>query len=216
MDYRIIILDFDGVIVESNPIKHRAFAELFKDYPYKLKEIMDYHLAHNAVNRHDKFRYIMENILRRTYEPKLTEIWAKRFSELTRTAIINCPYVKGALDFIQCFQAVYPIYLASATPQDELQVILEGRKIYGYFKKVFGAPTSKLEMFQVIADAEKARPENLLFIGDSSEDWEIARQFGCGFIARKSEHRMPTSGTKVFNDLAEMKPYVQNILKRKI
>lgn len=52
---RAIVLDFDGVIVESLDIKTRAFRDLFSDYPQHLDKIMSYHLAHNAISRYIKF-----------------------------------------------------------------------------------------------------------------------------------------------------------------
>ena len=34
MRFKIIVLDFDGTLIESVGIKDQAFKELFKDYPY--------------------------------------------------------------------------------------------------------------------------------------------------------------------------------------
>jgi HAD superfamily hydrolase (TIGR01549 family) len=181
MAVKALVLDFDGVVVESNDIKHRAMAELFKGYPEKLKEIMAYHLSHNAVNRHEKFRYIMEKIFKKEFDPKLAKEWADKFSALTRQEIISCPYVPGTHEFIELNYTKYPIYLASATPLDELRLILEGRGILKYFKGVYGAPLPKTEMFRDIAEKEGIRPQEMLFIGDSPEDRESAEKFGCLF-----------------------------------
>jgi phosphoglycolate phosphatase-like HAD superfamily hydrolase len=178
-----LVLDFDGVVVESNDIKHRAMAELFKGYPEKLDEIMAYHLSHNAVNRHEKFRYIMEKIMGRKYDQDLAKKWAEEFSRLTREAIINCPFVAGAKEFINYFGSRYPLYLASATPQDELFLILEGRGLNGTFTGVYGAPQPKMEIFKDIIAKEGLKSAEMLFIGDSPEDEQVARKFGCGFIA---------------------------------
>ena len=60
---KTIIFDFDGVIVESAEIKTKAFKELFTDYPQKIEEIVQYHLANGGISRYVKFRYIYEQIL---------------------------------------------------------------------------------------------------------------------------------------------------------
>ncbi len=212
MAIRVIVLDFDGVVVESNNIKHQAFSELFSVFPDYHEEIMVYHLAHNAVNRHDKFRYIMENILKRKYDKKLAEKWATRFSKLTRDSIINCPYVAGAMEFIRCFYDKYPVYLASATPLDELKIILRRRGILKYFKHVYGAPASKIEMFKDIKKKEKVKPDEILYIGDSREDYDAGSEFGCVFIARTGSYDFEGLGIKSFKNMFEITSFVLNYI----
>jgi len=199
VDIKVIVLDFDGVIVESNNIKHQAFSELFQEYPMHYEKIMAYHLAHNHVDRHAKFKYIMENILGQKYNKDLALLWAEKFSEMTRKKIIECPSVRGAMDFLECFSGKYPLYLASATPLDELEIILRGRGLTGYFKEIFGAPMLKKEMFENIMRIEKVDSEDILFIGDSLEDQAVADKFGCKFIALTSGSEFGASNS--FNNM---------------
>lgn len=214
MAVRVIVLDFDGVIVESNAIKHQAFSELFSVFPERREEIMAYHLSHNAVNRHEKFRYIMEKILKQKYDKKLAKKWALKFSELTRDKIIRCPYVAGALEFIKYFSGRYPLYLASATPLDELKVILKERGILQHFKSAYGAPTPKIEMLTDIAKKEMVKPSEILYIGDSRDDYVASREVGCTFIGRISEHDFGISNVKSFKNMLEIKIYVLNSLTK--
>jgi len=211
MPVKVIVLDFDGVIVESNKIKHQAFSELFSGFP-EHNEIMSYHLSHNAVNRHAKFRHIIENILKKKYDEKLAKKWALKFSELTRDKIIKCPYVDGAVDFIDYFSNRYPLYIASATPLDELKIILEGRGISQYFKGVYGAPMPKTEMLRDIAQKESAVPKEILYIGDSREDYETSSELGCVFIARISGHDFNAPEVKNFKNMSEIKTYITDYL----
>src|SRR3972149_6572095 len=109
----------------------------------------------------------MEKILKQSYDKKLAEDWATRFSKLTRDRIIQCPYVAGALEFIQYFSGRYPLYVASATPIDELNIILQKREIQHYFNRCYGAPASKKTMLEYITNDEKVIPGDILYIGDS-------------------------------------------------
>ena len=81
MVIKVIVLDFDGVIVESVGIKTEAFRELFRDSP-QVEEIYQYHLANNALSRFEKFPYICENILGRKYTEEMgmedTRNWFSR------------------------------------------------------------------------------------------------------------------------------------------
>ena len=101
MKFKTIILDFDGTIVESVGIKDQAFRELFRGYPECLDRIMDYHLAHNATIRYDKFQYITENILGQVYTEEAKQRLSGQFSDLVFERIVNCPYVNGARDFLE-------------------------------------------------------------------------------------------------------------------
>jgi beta-phosphoglucomutase-like phosphatase (HAD superfamily) len=58
-----LILDFDGVIVESIPLKAVTFRKVFSFAPEHLDEIIEFHLENGVKSRYDKFRYIYGNIL---------------------------------------------------------------------------------------------------------------------------------------------------------
>ena len=209
MKIKVIILDFDGVVVESNDIKHQAFSEMFKEYPEHYEQIMNYHRAHNHVNRYEKFRHIIENILEKEYTQQDIDEMAIRFAELTRNKIINCPFVEGADEFIQHFYSnQYPLYIASATPLDELKRILKDRKLLQYFKGIYGAPTPKKEMLANVAQKEKISPDEVLFIGDSFEDYQVATETGVSFIARISDYDFSDIDVASFKTMSEMKSYL--------
>jgi HAD superfamily hydrolase (TIGR01549 family) len=207
---KVIILDFDGVVVESNSIKHNAFSELFQEYPEHHDRIMQYHFAHNHVNRHAKFKYITEKILKQKYTQRMGKKLAARFSGLTREKIINCPFVEGALDFIQHFYKKNPLYIASATPLDELRVILRSRELLGYFKSIYGAPISKAKMFSEIIRKENVSPDEVLFIGDSPEDYKVAQEVGIHFLARGDRKTFTEAWVKCFRSMSEIKSYLLN------
>lgn len=211
MNVRAIILDFDGVVVESNNIKRQAFSEMFKKYTDQYEQIIRYTNTHNHVNRHDKFKYIVEEILHQEFTKKRSDEMASQFSTLTRDKIIQCPFVEGAYEFIKYFSsAQYPLYIASATPFDELKIILNARKLYNYFNVVYGAPMPKKEMFRDVIQREAILPKELLFIGDSIEDYKVAEESGISFIGRISDYDFKGLKVKSFKTMSEIKSYIVN------
>ena len=60
---KVIALDFDGTLVESNNIKDRAFETIFCEWPEHTEIMMNWHLAHNSTERREKFRYFVEEVL---------------------------------------------------------------------------------------------------------------------------------------------------------
>jgi phosphoglycolate phosphatase-like HAD superfamily hydrolase len=207
MKIKAIALDFDGVIVESNEIKHRAFSQIFAQSP-RYEQIMSYHYSHNHVCRQDKFRHILGNILKKSFQEADVAQLSKEFSELTRKEIITCPFVAGAEDFIKYFASKYPLYMASATPIDELMIITAARELNRYFKGIYGAPTKKAGIFADIFKKEKIAPADLLFIGDSKEDFDVAVHSGLQFIARVNGNSFQDIKAPKFKDLYEIKAFI--------
>ncbi|MFH1379214.1 MAG: HAD hydrolase-like protein [bacterium] len=207
----VIVLDFDGVIVESNNIKHEAFAEIFSSYPDHYDEMMRYHRAHNHVSRQEKFKFIMEHILNIKDNNKGIDDLIQTFSSITRQRIITCPYVAGAVEFITHFSSRSSLYMASATPLEELRIIIRERGLTVYFNNIYGAPTKKDVMFSEIIKIEKIKPDELVFIGDSCEDYEAACTAGVQFIARKTDFDFSKFSIPICKDMCEVKLYLEGM-----
>jgi len=99
--FKVIALDFDGTLVESNNIKDQAFKTIFSDWPDHQETMMEWHLAHNAIDRREKFSYFVKDVLDLPDQDELIAELTKRFSMLTRQSIIDCPLVQGVKDFLE-------------------------------------------------------------------------------------------------------------------
>ncbi len=210
MKFKVIILDFDGTIVESVGIKDQAFETLFKEYPDKLDEIMKYHLSHNAIIRFEKFRYITEHILKQKYDEDVKRRLSQRFSELVFKRIIDCPYVSGTIEFLDYYHEILPLYLVSVSPEDELDKILTARDLKKYFKKVYPSSWKKSEAMEDILRKEKLTPNETLFIGDSLEDYESARSTNILFIGRYSGRSFQGARINIFNDFIAIGAFLKD------
>jgi phosphoglycolate phosphatase-like HAD superfamily hydrolase len=100
--------------------------------------------------------------------------------------------------------------LVSATPQLDLEQIIEARGLNEYFKRVCGAPIKKVETLQGIMITEKVSVNGILFIGDSPEDQQSAIDSGISFIGRKSDRDLNDSIHPVFTDFDQIKKHFRN------
>jgi phosphoglycolate phosphatase-like HAD superfamily hydrolase len=211
---KAIILDFDGVILESVDIKTGAFRELFSRYTADVEPVVAYHLKNNGVSRFVKFRYIWENMLNRSYDDSVRDRLGKEFSEIVTSKVIECPFVAGALDFLNMFHRKVPLYVASAVPEEELAAIVKGKEIAAYFDKVYGfPPTPKSRAVEDVMARETASSKEILFIGDSRQDLKVALESGVFFIARKNKEDFKDSGIPVFYDMKEITDYIADNLE---
>lgn len=209
MKFKVIIFDFDGVLLESVEIKDYAFKTLFKDYPEHLDEIMEYHLSNNATVRFDKFKYITENILGKSYNKGTERSLSKIFSGLVFRSLVDCPFVLGAKEILDSYQDKIPIYLASRSPADELDKILETRKLKKYFKKIYAVPWLKPDAIRDIRERENITHEDIVFVGDSDEDLQAARSTGVFFIGRDSGKSFYEADIPIFKDMFEVKDFLR-------
>ena len=213
MRFKVIILDFDGTIVESVGIKDAAFRELFKGFPEHIDEIMAYHLSHNATIRFEKFEFIYRNILNQPYSEGIKENLSKRFSQLVFDKIAECAYVDGALEFLDYFGNIVPLYLVSMSPEDELGKILKKRGLTQYFKKVYPSSWKKGDAINDILRREDALPHETVFVGDAYEDYAAARSVNAFFIGRNSNKSFRGVNITVYKDMLDIKRFLHTIIK---
>lgn len=181
---RAIVFDFDGVILESGNIKTEAFLELFGEYPQFQAAILQYHLDNLGVSRYDKFEWIYRELLHRPLAAAEREWLGGRFSEIVLDKILACPFVPGALDALKLFQGLYPLFVASGTPQEELDMIVQRRGLATYFTGVWGTPRKKAEIIRSVLKHYEWRPEQVLMVGDGTSDYQAAVATGVAFVAR--------------------------------
>ncbi len=209
MKFKVLIFDFDGVLLESVEIKDYAFKTLFKDYPEHLEKIMEYHLSNNATVRFEKFKYITEKILGKSYNKGTEKRLSKIFSSLVFRSLVECPFVLGAEEILDFFQDKISIYLASRSPAAELEKILEIRKLKKYFKKIYAVPWLKPDAIRDIMDRENIIPENIVFVGDSDEDLRAAQSTGVFFIGRDSGKSFHEASIPIFKDMFEVRDFLR-------
>jgi len=202
-----LILDFDGVIVESIPLKTAAFRKVFSFAPPEhFDEIIAFHLENGGMSRYDKFRYIYANILHEPLAPEQEERLASEYVGLIFESMLTVPYVKGAEELLEGCSQRLPLYIVSATPEGEMHEIARRRDLTKYFVRIYGSPKTKAECIREILAETGASSEEALFVGDAPNDWDAARATGVRFVAR-----IPPGDPDRFAGRPEVEGIVENL-----
>lgn len=191
MEAVAIMFDFDGVIVDSVGIKADAFVDLFREYPSHSLAIRKYHYANGGLSRLDKIRHIHRNILCRDLTVADEERLSITFSNMVVDRVVASSYMPGAVEALQHYYARYKLFIISGTPECEIRMIVKRRGLKKYFSGVFGTPVRKSEHAKRIMKEHNLLPGDVVFVGDSLEDYRAAeacdiRFVGC--VRSKSEN----------------------------
>jgi beta-phosphoglucomutase len=193
---KVVVLDFDGVILESLDVKTEAFRSLFEGERDHVDRIVQLHVDNPGVSRYDKFRTIYRDFLDRRLDDEEMSRLDERFSELVFERVVACEFVAGARSFLERASRDHDLYVASATPEEELKRIVEARGLSQFFAGVGGSPRTKAEIVRAVLANRGIEPSEAVFVGDALTDLEAARATGVPFVAR-----VPAAGPDPFGDL---------------
>ena len=201
-----IVFDFDGVILESTEIKTQAFIDIFSEETDHLDSIIKHHLENMGISRHEKFRYIYKNILKRDLTQEHAEKLAEMFSISVWKHILDCPEVPGVVDFLEIYSENCLFFIASGTPEDELKQVVEKRQLDNYFSGVYGSPRLKPEIIRGIIQEWNLKTHEMLFIGDALTDLNAAKECAISFIGRiaATGNNFTNENVKTIHDFREL------------
>tara|TARA_Y200000002_G_scaffold131739_1_gene108551 strand:+ start:34773 stop:35438 length:666 start_codon:yes stop_codon:yes gene_type:complete len=197
--YKSVIFDCDGVVLQSNKIKTKAFADTLKFENKNLVDIfISYHLQNGGVSRYEKFKYFYKNIKKDSNYVYKTNIAVKKYASKVFNHLVSIDYVPGFLDVLNYFnKKKIPCYIVSGGDQQELHKVFKMRRIFTKFEKILGSPLSKFKNAEYLFELNLIDKPSLLF-GDSLIDLKIANKYEIDFcfIKQFSEWKFGISVSK--------------------
>lgn len=183
MPLKCLVFDCDGVLLDSVPVKTRAFARLAEPYgPEARDRFVMFHAVHGGVSRYRKFEWFFREVLGRDITPEESSAWGKKFSEYALDEVRKCEMIPGALETLKKWQDRLPMYVCSGTPAEELGLVITERGLASFFNGIYGTPPAKAQLLQqIIREQPLITPDEALMVGDSITDFDAAEQAGCLF-----------------------------------
>ncbi len=186
--YSAYIFDFDGVIKDSVKVKSEAFVQLYESEGNEFQQKVEkYHLANGGISRYVKFKVWNEWLGRSTSEEAIDEL-AKKFAQLVIDNVVLSPYVNGALAAVEAASNKALTFIATGTPDDEINLILSQLELGGFFHEVHGSSRKKSVIVKDILKRFLLSPSDVLFIGDAQTDYQAASEHGLDFYLRKTDY----------------------------
>lgn len=189
-----VFFDFDGVILDSVHVKTEAFGDLYAEHGDGIRQaVIDYHVANGGVSRFDKFRYYHEELLGITMTDALMDDLCARFNELSLSRVMEAAFIPGAEATLRSLKAAgIPAFIASGTPQKELEATVAGRELTPYFVELHGSPRKKGDIVEDVLERYGYDPSRCVFIGDALADRDAAVRHDMPFVG------VVTNGESIF------------------
>ena len=182
-EIKLIITDFDGVILKSENAKNEAFEECFSIFPAPIfKEFIEYHRNNITIGRYAKFEFFYDKILKIGYSEENEKFISERFNNIVFNKVVLSPFLPGVKEFIINYSKCIPIIIISGTPKEELIKILDYLKISRYFINIFSIPPIKSDIVAKVLKLYKLKSENVVYLGDMNNDLLAAQKNKVPFI----------------------------------
>jgi len=182
--YKTLVLDCDGVVLNSNKTKVNAYFEVAKRNgatDAQAQALVDHHVQKGSFPRNGKIEYYLREILKQEVTDEVMQQYMHTFDEILDKTLMDCEVSPGLQALREASQHSQWMLL-SGGDQRELRTIFARRNLAHLFDAgIFGGPDTK----DLVLAREKANG-NLqlpaLFIGDSKYDFEAATRAGLDFV----------------------------------
>jgi phosphoglycolate phosphatase-like HAD superfamily hydrolase len=184
-----IFWDFDGVIMDSMPVRNRGFELVLKEFPNEQVELlMQFHLKNGGLSRYVKFRHFFEEIRGEKVTEEEIKEWAKKFSGIMREELVRpALLIDDSLNFIKENYGKYNMHIVSGSDGEELRYLCEKLEISRYFISIHGSPVPKKELVHSLLIKHEYEGDDTILIGDSINDYEAAEINDIDFCGYNNE-----------------------------
>ena len=182
--YKTLVLDCDGVVLNSNKTKVNAYFEVAKRHgatDEQAQALVNHHVQKGSFPRNGKIEYYLKEIRKQEVTPALIQAYLHTFDEILDRTLMDCEIAPGLNALRQATQQSKWMLL-SGGDQRELRTIFARRDLAPLFDAgIFGGPDTKdIVLAREIENGNLQLPA--LFVGDSKYDFEAATRAGLDFV----------------------------------
>jgi phosphoglycolate phosphatase-like HAD superfamily hydrolase len=205
-----LLLDFDGVLIDSDPVKDAAFEYIFREYPNQFQDFLPFHRENGGVSRYEKIRYFHEKLLGESIDEKKVNEVAQEFSDYVLEQLCQPRYlIEDSCSRLPIISKIIPIHIVSASDEIELKKICEAHKISPYFRSIHGSPGTKSEIVGRVFEQNSYSKKNTVLVGDSINDFLAAREHGIKFFGYNSS-RLEAENCDYLSGFSELCEFLES------
>lgn len=208
MNYKLVIFDCDGVLVDSEGIAARVFTEEVQKLGYQLS-IEEFHRVLAGGNLNKSIAYV-EKQLGKTVPTDFVATYRKQSFEAFEKEIQPIEGIENILK-----QLSKPFCLASNAPRSKIELNLNKTKLISYFQdRIFSAYELEIwkpdpQFYLTVAKTMGYSPEDCIVVEDSRYGVRAAHQAGIrvlGYAAGNLEktEELKREGAQIIQHMSEL------------
>jgi phosphoglycolate phosphatase len=178
-----VFLDFDGVIMDSMGLKLDSYCHAFEDFGFGREAIRKLQLASAGLSRYKTIPLMYASLAGEPMPEELYLLCLARFSEHDDASRGKMALKQGTPEFLEAARLwEMPLAIITGTPQEVIDRTMDHFDLRRHFKRVCGAPGSKLQHLERLLGEFDLAPSRCLFVGDAIKDQEAAVAAGVPFV----------------------------------
>jgi phosphoglycolate phosphatase-like HAD superfamily hydrolase len=182
-EYKTLVFDCDGVVLNSNFLKIDAYFATAKNFgasDAEAQALVDYHIRLGGISRFVKFDYFLKEIVHQPVTEAVIQALLADFGQEVERRLLDCEIAPG-LEALRQETPSSRWVMVSGGDQNELRKILSLRGIASLFDAgIFGSPDNKDVILAREFSGNLEFPA--VFFGDSRYDHEASTHAGLDFV----------------------------------
>jgi len=181
--YKTLVFDCDGVLLNSNKIKTRAFYLAALPYGEQAAQALaDYHVSNGGISRYKKFEYFLSRILGAPDpDESMLERLLDAYADEAWRGLLSCE-VAGGIAALRDKTEGSRWLVVSGGDQEEIRRLFARRDLARFFDGgIFGSPDPKDRILQREMQTGNIR-KPAVFLGDTRYDHQAAKNAGLDFV----------------------------------
>ena len=183
-EYKTLVFDCDGVVLNSNQLKIQAYHDVaikFGASEVQAQALVDHHVNLGGISRYPKFEYFLRDIMQQSVTEKTMQTLLNSFTAEVKRLLTDCE-IAPDLMLVREANPNAKWMIISGGDQVELRDIFKRRGIDKLFDAgIYGSPDNKdVILAREIEIGNIAKPA--LFIGDSRYDHQASTNAGLDFV----------------------------------
>lgn len=180
--YDFIIFDCDGVLMDTNLLKCKAFGQAVEGYPSHIVENFVNHCKNTfGISRYVKFKEFFSEFAKEPFQEEKYTIFLNKYANLCKEGYGFANLTPGCEHLLlELSNLNKNVYVASGSDEKELNEVFIDRNLREYFKGIYGSPKTKSECTSIILKSNANK--KAVFIGDALSDMKCAKEHNIDFI----------------------------------
>lgn len=213
MKPKLLVWDWNGTLLDDMELTYEIENTMLRERGMTQIPSREFYLSNFGFPIVDYYVKLGYNFEIYPYEELAAE-----FNLLYSEMYSRCPLREGAIETLSAIRdSGLPQTILSASNQTRLIEQTDHYGVSGYFEELLGLPDdyahSKVERAISYFDRLGIDPDEVLFIGDTDHDFEVATEIGgrCVLLTggHQSKEVLERCGVPVLGSLAEVLDYIQ-------